>query len=423
MTSELDVQEASVSIAEPILGLMRKPWKSSASGGSFSEYAIDLRLRHGEVGCRWQTADGSLPPEATIASSSDSVKMHPDEFLEAFAHTGLGKWGAEWLGFRVDPRLLSSLQRDANIPGIADPTAAASTDTLVDPSMDTTAIGPRIVQSPLHALAKQDEAADALPSSAVLPPSAPATPMLLKHLAFERLHTAYQKPVTLCLRITGGADLQHDLQEDTSVKSTRTRARVDVLNCGAVRQEVLALQDTLCAQQGAAQKQSNSLPRTPLEHALAEIEHMSSGDALDGDGRTFNEAVRTALNRVAPCRRESVLTAFCTQIAQMIDDFSEGSYFQFATASLWCICEDGNAIADVGIASGQHIPPPAVRLSHFADMSMHRNAGSNPKFMHALNAIHKALRSIKLESGRRDDINTGPHQYLHPEEGLHEMND
>jgi hypothetical protein len=49
-----------------------------------------------------------------------------------------------------------------------------------------------------------------------------------------------------------------------------------------------------------------------------------------------------------------------------------------------------------GIPTGKTKPlsGPAVQLSHFADMSMHRDAGCHPGFSSALSAIHTSLRSL-----------------------------
>ena len=88
---------------------------TSHLGAPPCEYAIDLRLKHGEVGCRWQTVDGSSPPEALRAASADWVRIHPDEFVEAFAHSHLGGWGAEWLGFRAEHSVLPHMRKSASL--------------------------------------------------------------------------------------------------------------------------------------------------------------------------------------------------------------------------------------------------------------------------------------------------------------------
>ena len=115
-------------------------------------------------------------------------------------------------------------------------------------------------------------------------------------------------------------------------------------------------------------------------------------------------------------------------MGELAEALAEGSYFQFAAASVWLICEAGEGAAQDGAPEdgahegasdggahdgapegGAHgcdagidddgSPPlgaPAVRLTHFADMSMHREAGCNPAFLSALTAIHAALRLVEV---------------------------
>ena len=248
-------------------------------------------------------------------------------------------------------------------------------------------------------------------------PSTPRGPMLLKRLAFRRLHTVYTQPRALCLRITSGPDSRVVPGEVTPGKPalrpppSRMRARVDVLLCGEVSAASLALQDAMCAQQ-------------PLKHPTptsAGLEGFCAGDALDREGgRAVADAVAQLLSCVSAEHRDPLLSWFCAQIGALIEALADGSYFQFAAASLWCICEAGGdggmgLLTEAEGGTGSGLPTgktkpragPAVQLSHFADMSMHRDAGCHPGFSSALSAIHTSLRSLGA-SGRGAADGEGP---------------
>lgn len=89
------------------IGLPAVPGVSSTQGGIgrppdsdlTAEHGVTLELSTGEVGCGLGQ-DGAVPPEACAASSADYVRLHSDEFLEAWSHSTLGRWSPEWLGFR-----------------------------------------------------------------------------------------------------------------------------------------------------------------------------------------------------------------------------------------------------------------------------------------------------------------------------------
>ena len=92
------------------------------------------------------------------------------------------------------------------------------------------------------------------------------------------------------------------------------------------------------------------------------------------------------------------------QLEQLISDLRKGCHFQFAAASVWLTHETGrpNSLHPAA-AMRQHAPlsgtmPPSgtdpnprVRLSHFARLSMHRDAGANECIVQALVARRAAL--------------------------------
>ena len=76
--------------------------EEASGAGIVTELPVDLTLVEGDVGYSLGV-DGTSPPEAiAAASNTDQLRLHPDEFLEAFAHSPLGKWGTPWLGFRAN---------------------------------------------------------------------------------------------------------------------------------------------------------------------------------------------------------------------------------------------------------------------------------------------------------------------------------
>jgi len=399
---------------------------TSHLGAPPCEYAIDLRLKQGEVGCRWQTVDGSSPPEALRAASADWVRIHPDEFVEAFAHSHLGCWGSEWLGFRAEHSVLpqmrkaASLAQTCSVPGCSAAADAPAAGVGAGAGAEGVGVGLRICadlgrsdlgsarEPSLERVLSSSKLSSDLPSrmsSAEASPTTPRGPMLLKRLAFRRLHTVYTQPRALCLRITSGPDSRVVPGDVTPGKPalrplpSRMRARVDVLLCGEVSAASLALQDAMCAQQPL---------KHPLPTSAGGFEGFCAGDALDKEGgRAVADAVAQLLSCVSAEHRDSLLSWFCAQIGALIEALADGSYFQFAAASLWCICEAGGdggmgllAEAEGGTGSGiptgktKPLAGPAVQLSHFADMSMHRDAGCHPGFSSALSAIHTSLRSL-----------------------------
>mmetsp|Transcript_20684 Transcript_20684/g.52693 ORF Transcript_20684/g.52693 Transcript_20684/m.52693 type:complete len:484 (-) Transcript_20684:693-2144(-) len=371
--------------------LTREPWGRSDASSRSCEHAINLRLRHGEVGCWWQTEDGSSPPAAvTAAMQADSVRMHPDEFLEAFAHSHLGQWGAEFLGFRAEHSLLPLMPRNGSAPELA---------SLAPPSVQ--------------------------PATVANPPSprspSPHPPLLLKRLVFTRLHTTYKDARALCLRITSRSDARQP-----PASGARQRARIEVLISGDVEEAALEVQNALSEQPPPYTSCSGSSGASGGSAASASSTHPAcngsySGDVLDQDGgRGLADAVRLLLGCVPAESRSALLQTFCSQIGGLIEAMAEGSYFQFGAASLWCICEAGEASLGGG-ADGRSAP--AVRLTHFSDMSMHRHASCNPAFLSALSSIHGCLRSIAPDCDAADGTPMGGGCAYPPEEPLHEMND
>lgn len=368
------------SVPLEVLTLVGAPWgRRSAAGPSSEEceYAIDLRPSHGEVGCRWRTADGSLPPEAAVAARSDWVRMYADEFLEAFAHSALGKWGAEWLGFRAKLSVLPYLRRNGT--GVS-----------------------------THASELYSHQADhGILSRSPLPHSPSSRPILLKRLVFRRLHTAYCKPRALCLRVTARPPMRPDDRRSAKV---RQRARVDVLVCGEVHEASLAQQDVLSAQHPEAKATPPPATHSPSDDGRPDgdgtaLDRHCAGDVLEGVGGRLAEMMRQLFIHVSAEEQAELLASFCAQMAELIDEIAEGYFFQFGAASLWCICEAarGSCLQDSGDggAQGGHAHgsgEPAVRLSHFADLSMHREAGCNSELLAALVAIQHSLRSFKSAS-------------------------
>ena len=373
--------------------------------GAREIHPVDLALRPGEVGCRWQTADGADAPEAVTAARADRVRMHADEFLEAFAHSHLGKWAGDWLGFAADLSLLPSLRR----------------------------VAPSSPSSPLHVTAE--------PSSHVAAPPPPCAhvprPSNLKRLVFRRPLASYVRPRSLCLRITS----RPDARPTDPILAARLRARVDVVLCGDVTAETpLAPQHPPAAAADAA-----ASPRG--EASQMHLDGYAAGDALDldgrramsapGDGRRLSAALEELLSGLPAPEGEALRDAFCKQLCQLTDDLENGSYFQFGSASLWCTFEArapaGRPPAGLGLddASSGDQPKlsadggagfaPSVRLSHFAGLEMHREAGYHPSFLSALIALERGVRTAPIgwlggdASGQRDE----PME----EEAIHMMSD
>jgi hypothetical protein len=69
------------------------------------DVVYDLALAPSEAGYSLGNEASSL--DARIAEDVDQVRLHPDEFAEALAHSQLGAWCVDWLGYRADLPLSS----------------------------------------------------------------------------------------------------------------------------------------------------------------------------------------------------------------------------------------------------------------------------------------------------------------------------
>ena len=179
------------------------------------------------------------------------MRLHVDEFLEAFAHSHLGRWGVEWHGFRCSLPLLTPRAAD-------DPTAVAGAP-FTPGGASFTAGSPTTVEPPLlahvHSAAGTVAAAEwtserayaahgvahggaahATPGHATpgvaRSYSAPGAPSVgtaaLKQMVFQRVHTAYKEPRALCLRISS-RPVSHAI-----ASAQPNRARVDILAAGPI---------------------------------------------------------------------------------------------------------------------------------------------------------------------------------------------
>lgn len=317
---------------------------SSAAAAATSqvvERALDLSLSAGEAGGVLE-AGGTVPHEGNLAASAGYVRLHQDEFLEALAHTRLGRWCPGWQGF--------SSELDAG----GEPKGGA-------PNSGASGVG-----------------------------ASGAAPPFSKHVCMRHACMGYERPRALCFRLgdsghgggsNGGNGSGNGGGSGNGSGSGSGNGNGNGVPLGGVGCGVIHL-NSLLADEGGHDE-------TPHERLVTLL-------------HTFLEETSA---------RESMLllASFSAQLSELIADLTAGSVFQFASGSMWLVYDGGSAGSEAapGIGSPMRrvrgVAPlsPSVRLSHFADVTMHRTESCHQPCLAGMHALHLAIRAA-IRSRRPD---------------------
>lgn len=224
----------------------------------------------------------------------------------------------------------------------------------------------------------------------------------LKHVVMRAAYSSYRHPRVLCFRLL-----------PWSVAS-RERCRVRIIHCGAPDKHTSGcigdIPHIMWPRDSPCKVASQSVGARPAASACE--------DVLDSPSVLYS-ALRRFLFGMGTDTFASLLHLFGAQLADVISDLAEGSYFQFAAASVWlmfdaCGCSASEAaacrnpptaasrgsISDLSSASTiePHRKPPSVRLTHFSGLTMHRTPGCDERFLLSLRALHAALCASVLSA-------------------------
>ena len=134
------------------------------------------------------------------------------------------------------------------------------------------------------------------------------------------------------------------------------------------------------------------------------------------DSRHLTQLVSAFVHGIAPRQADAILASLMVQLADLIDNLTEGALFQFATATLWLLFDTRSCVASGGpprsLKGGQ--PHGRVKLSHFAEGSMQRSETCDHHCLSALHAVQCAVsRSLstrlRATSMHSNTVSVGAH--------------